>query len=262
MGWRESQWAVSRQAGCASAKAVLLVLAEASKNGACILSHATIAHRADMDRRTVVRQMKALEARGLIGRSRRATIHGHRTSDRIDLKLDTSRDDVAMHVGGDPLSPGLAGLDDRSTPAKVTSTPPLRDTLAQEPVPEPINEPDCYLGTRATGKMSLRTKAIRDLPADFPDAEARRLIDDRFNAAGLVVDADIEAERFRDHHLARGTLSADWTANLRTWVSNGIRYARDRNDRAAANERPQRSLGAWSAFDDQIDYIINEERGR
>ena len=39
------------------------------------------------------------------------------------------------------------------------------------------------------------------------------------------VDAAAETENFRDYHLARGSLMADWAAAWRTWVRNAVRFA-------------------------------------
>jgi hypothetical protein len=37
-------------------------------------------------------------------------------------------------------------------------------------------------------------------------------------------DADPDVTRFLDHHRAKGSLMADWSATWRTWVRNGVRF--------------------------------------
>lgn len=39
-------------------------------------------------------------------------------------------------------------------------------------------------------------------------------------------DVDGEADSFRDYHLARGSLMADWSAAWRTWIRASVRYGR------------------------------------
>lgn len=39
-------------------------------------------------------------------------------------------------------------------------------------------------------------------------------------------DVDGEADSFRDYHLARGSLMADWSAAWRTWIRTSVRYGR------------------------------------
>ena len=38
------------------------------------------------------------------------------------------------------------------------------------------------------------------------------------------IDIDDEAEAFRDHHLARGTVFKDWHAGYRTWMRNALKW--------------------------------------
>jgi hypothetical protein len=42
-----------------------------------------------------------------------------------------------------------------------------------------------------------------------------------------------EFSRFENHHRAKGSIFADWRAAWRTWVSNGIRFDRDRTQQQA-----------------------------
>lgn len=75
-------------------------------------------------------------------------------------------------------------------------------------------------------KREPRRKARTALPAAFPDqaqidrakgfwAQAKR--------HDLVVTAQAQAEGFRDYHIGRGTLAADWPATWGTWMRNALR---------------------------------------
>lgn len=67
------------------------------------------------------------------------------------------------------------------------------------------------------------------------DVWAKLVADDEANDA----DFDRLASEFRDYHLARGTLFADWGAAFRTWVRNDRKFARERCRRAS--DRPRQS---------------------
>jgi hypothetical protein len=45
-------------------------------------------------------------------------------------------------------------------------------------------------------------------------------------ARELGVDANLEADSFRDHHTAKGSTFIDWQAAFRTWLGNAKRFAR------------------------------------
>lgn len=63
------------------------------------------------------------------------------------------------------------------------------------------------------------------IPEGFPDEEAITLARDRFAEASVSLNPTREAQRFRDHNLAKGKLFKDWRAAWRTWVNNAIAWA-------------------------------------
>lgn len=61
---------------------------------------------------------------------------------------------------------------------------------------------------------------------------------ERERAAREGINADLEAERFRDHHTARANTMADWDAAFRTWLGNAPRFANGtRNGPGGSAER-------------------------
>lgn len=59
-----------------------------------------------------------------------------------------------------------------------------------------------------------------------------------------------ELQSFRDHHTAKGTLSYDWQANWRTWVTNSKRWEprnglRQRQSDTLRGNRPDPALDMW-----------------
>ncbi|HEX5321476.1 MAG TPA: hypothetical protein VFW46_20125 [Stellaceae bacterium] len=75
----------------------------------------------------------------------------------------------------------------------------------------------------APGKRKSDGARKARLPADWrPDLGDCRYAAERQHDRAWIAD---QAERFRDHHTARQTLSADWRASWRTWVRNAEEFA-------------------------------------
>lgn len=67
------------------------------------------------------------------------------------------------------------------------------------------------------------TKRSSVLPADWsPRSE------ERAKAVKTGLNCDAEAEHFRDHHTAKGTLYLDWDAAFRTWLKKAVEFSRGR----------------------------------
>jgi hypothetical protein len=89
------------------------------------------------------------------------------------------------------------------------------------PTPTPI--------TAKAVVRETRKKPQQSLPDDF-------LPNDAGNVAALAkgVDANAELEKFKNYHLAKATLMADWQAAWRTWVGNArasVTLVSDKPDR-------------------------------
>lgn len=85
------------------------------------------------------------------------------------------------------------------------------------------------LAISAKPKKLPKNKARSSLPEGFPDqaqidrakgfwAQAKR--------QDLVIDAQGQADAFRDYHIGKGTLAADWPATWGTWMRNALRMNR------------------------------------
>jgi hypothetical protein len=108
------------------------------------------------------------------------------------------------------------------------------------PVPVPINTKhpfDPPLGGQSNtlgdsgGALELsspeptrRAKRACALPDGFAITDKHR----EFAASQGVDDLESELAKFRDHHVARGTLSKDWDASFRTWLRNALTFSRPR----------------------------------
>lgn len=145
MSWQAMKWAVAQKVGSHTDKVVLLVIAEAADgaNGSCTLSHATIAHRAELGVRTVGLALERLESRGKISRRHRHKKNGARTSDEIALVMSgqTARD-AGRCAGSKPQELPLGDLTAADDTPNRSSRQNLTARRAEEPgVLEPVEEP-------------------------------------------------------------------------------------------------------------------------
>lgn len=82
------------------------------------------------------------------------------------------------------------------------------------------------------------------LPPDWRPNEGHH---ERAKASGLNV--ELEAEAFRDHHTAKGSVMLDWDAAFRTWLRNAVKFqARDskRPSEDAAQALLARQAEGWT----------------
>jgi DNA-binding Lrp family transcriptional regulator len=154
MSWQASKWAMGQHTGSGPAKAVLLVIAEASGVENCQLSHATIAQRAEISERCVWQQIRTLEAAGFIRRQARRK-NGHRTSDLIILNMErqpaggatSNRNDVRAESDVQP-APHAA-----STRTSAQNHPERR---AEEPIElEPVRDEPVRICASRGGRPAL-----------------------------------------------------------------------------------------------------------
>jgi hypothetical protein len=217
MSWQACKWARDQRAGSVAAKAILLVLAEQVNVGdACFLSVATIAERAELKRSAVLKHLAALDALGLISRSRRADQHGHRTTDQISLRRP-----AAQGPQDEPREAANVHEMDQGGAAKVHETGRLG----------PRNGPH----REVSEKKTYRSSTPAPLPQGFPDDEAVLTEQAWLRLNGWNIDARHEAEKFRAHALAHGRRLKDWCAGLHQWVLKATELA----PRSARHAEPE-----------------------
>jgi hypothetical protein len=152
-----------------------------------------------------------------------------------------------------------AGLTSRDVPGDAPRRAPedsSRDTPEDSTSPEDVpgdvpsallcSAPDLLASSRARGVRTAEQgagpprRASRRRPATacperwVPNAQAQA----QAQEAGL--DLDREAESFRDHHTAKGSVFADWDAAFRNWLRHATRFA---SERAAPVRAATRELG-------------------
>lgn len=75
------------------------------------------------------------------------------------------------------------------------------------------------------GSLPKRARRCR-LPPEWVPSD--RNIDDAIARQFSAQDIDREATAYRDYHLAKGTLNADWDAAWRTWLGNARKFSAGR----------------------------------
>ena len=120
--------------------------------------------------------------------------------------------------------------------AEVSRANGSRHTTGQEPDSLPDRLPERPQNLRS--KESKNNTKPKSLGAKAAPKRATPFQKDFSLTEGLhqyasdrgVVDVVAEFEKFREHHLARGTLFKDWGAAWRTWVLRSAQYAKQRPD--------------------------------
>lgn len=109
-----------------------------------------------------------------------------------------------------------------------------RDAPASPPLPTEPPGPDPLTLQPSQPKTPRPAKATKHrLPAGWTPRPQ-----ERERAAREGINADLEAERFRDHHTAKGNAFCDWDAAFRTWLGNAQRFANGtRNGPGSSAER-------------------------
>lgn len=82
-----------------------------------------------------------------------------------------------------------------------------------------------------------RAKARSSIPADWqPDQAGWEF------ASARDITLSVTVPKFRDYHIAKGSLMADWAAAWRTWCSNDVQF---RRTPARAPSQPQADAWDW-----------------
>src|SRR6478609_9376707 len=102
----------------------------------------------------------------------------------------------------------------RSAPETANETGPDSDTDQTQNIP-----------SLRSGKPAKRK---RSLPLGFPEQSDLDWSIDYWLKKGRTDLCNLreeEASKFRDHHTAKGTTSADWPASWRTWTQNTLKFS-------------------------------------
>ena len=153
-------WAISQRVGSPTGKALLICLANyANERGECWPSQRTIAHEAELSRRTAITWLNRLEEEGFIKRKRRQSKDGFRSSDLVTLQLDKSS---GLSEPFDPEDTGTENQSANSAPRPnqgesdghprcSSRSKNNRQMHSKEPSPKPLEEPPSDAQVREAG---------------------------------------------------------------------------------------------------------------
>ncbi len=199
----------------------------------------TLLHKTDM--RIIKRASSRLQVLGKITVS-----DGYVMAKGCLTPLEDARKRIATasengHKGGRPSNKTKeidkpAGFVDGKLPSP--SLPP-------SPPPSPIIE-------AAKPPKASRSKPRNSLPENFPEDGNLKWAQDHWlkkGRADLCNRMGDEVQKFRDHHTAKGTKSADWSASWRTWAQNAMDFSKvNRNGNGAYNNgQSQSSRGSFAS---------------
>jgi hypothetical protein len=210
------RWALQQRAGSATAKAVLLVIADAAdKRGVAYPSQAALAEATELTERSVRSAIGVLVASKLVRCQTRYRPGGSRASTRYVLPIIpeavSGMPDANQPNDNDlqtiPEAPaGMDGAYRKDLPVCGGGIPEAPSALVPT-VLEPVEEPP-VVPLRGEKR---KTKKSHRVPDEFvPNAEMRELADE------LRVDFAAELLKFRNYHFPEP--HSNWNAALRNWL--------------------------------------------
>ena len=189
-------WAISQRVGSPTGKVLLICLANyANERGECWPSQRTIAHEAELSRRTAITWLYRLEKDGFINRKRRQSKDGFRTSDLVTLQLNKLPEPSEPFDTNDPDDMNGENQSANSAPrpnqGESDGRPKCnsrsnkdRQVHSKEPSPKPLKEP-------SSGARARRTDGFKELWDGWPREERP----DKIKAAKWTFDRLSTAEQ-------------------------------------------------------------------
>ena len=117
-----------------------------------------------------------------------------------------------------------AGSKGGKTKALKTNKTEASNAVAKPKQPEP--EPEPYTQETDVSCVGARRRARKpEVPIPEGWIPSQKNIADAHERNFSDQEIEDEARRFRDHHLAKGSLFRDWNAAWRTWLGNARRFA-------------------------------------
>lgn len=178
------------------------------ETGRCDPSQEYLARMTNMGERTVRRHLSSLEKAGRIVRKKRGIEGGGRVSD--------------YYVLGDELAKMAANLTGQSM---RTNRPNGAENVHEMAGKQEVNRKEQEVPPVVPPP---KRKAKRSVPIPEGWVPNEKNIEHALSKNFSHEEINHEADRFRDHHLAKGSVFKDWDAAWRTWIANSIQF-RNRN---------------------------------
>lgn len=228
MSYQAQNWAVRITVGSATAKAILLLIANyADEAGSCFPSQDRLAKELELSERAVRDGLARLESMGIIRRERRHDPDGFRTSDRIHLNASYRKE---MPVGRRGLPEGGSGNEGKLDRPTGKSPPRYRQEV-------PPNHQNIDTSLRSVSPPVSPTSNVVALKRKTRLPDSFVLTDQHLAYAarhGLSEEETRhEFEKFTNHFAGSGDTKLDWNRTLQNWFLR----AAERNPRQAALAR-------------------------
>lgn len=183
---------------------VLIALADnANDDGECWPSVATVARKTGLCERAVRQALRQLEVGGW-----------------LKTKIGGGRGGANRYVINPAQNaPGTTCPPAPNSPPPRHDVPPPPAPHAPEPSLNHQFEPSLF------GEVTPKPKRRRpecELPQGWVPNE--RNISDAQDKGFSAKDIEDEADRFRNHHAAKGSRFRDWNAAWRTWIGNAVKF--------------------------------------
>ncbi len=186
-------------------------------------SKGTIADETEVARSTVFKIIADLLSEGIISEAgRRPCRNGFTVDYTMNIAAIAAWENVKDHT---PTSPPAGPVRDVTSPSagphQSASRTPTSPPAGPKPSLEPSmnqEEPLCVSPAPKSRRRPEVALPPNWVPSDknLADAKARNFTDQEISR---------EADKFRNHHIARDTRFRDWDAAWRTWLGNAREFA-------------------------------------
>lgn len=184
-----------------------------------------LAKFASADNETVERLVEELRSRGVFSTTRSGVIYSRRMRRTADksrkMSANGKKGAVAKHLKINE-TPDLPKQNASKTSGKSLALEARDQKLDKE---KNIKKENGLFEEEPPPQPASPKRKTR-LPNGFPDQENIQLAKAYWAAkAASGIDAALQAEKFRAHHEARGTMAVSWPAAWRTWYINAVEYS-------------------------------------
>jgi pyocin large subunit-like protein len=230
MSWKALAWASDQKCEKAADKLILLALAERHNTESRVAypSTAWLVEFSSLDRKTVLKSLERLQEQGLI--------------------IDSS---IRMGSTGGVKAWRLA-YDGEAVPKTGQLKRSQNSHEAVPFFPEAVPKTGQLSGPKnGIRNRDIRTGMNRDITGDAREQKKRSALPKNFKPELTGKAAEIaagwhssrlahELDAFRNYHLAKGSLMADWQAAFRTWIGNAEKWSKsngngNRDNRGSGN---------------------------
>lgn len=272
------EWALAQDAPSSSAKLLLVAIASRTEGGSLRASQAELARIVQLTDRQVRTLLKLLVAAKLVKRTSNPGVGAGRVADTLAIAFgqpEVQTEEIAACLKSEPKSKAVAKPRQGSRKS-IPQQPEIiaaRQAEVFDGTVEELGQPEAppMRNNSTPQELNLQTVELVALPAT---PAKRRKRGGQFNPAWelgeegrafangigfLNGSADALFDRFKDHHLGKGSIMADWSAAWRTWVRNEFAWkGAPNNDHTPRQHLNQRSSKPGRKRDVETEILMRD----